>query len=211
MPSDAATGAAPGASSPQLPGTLDEPVDAVVRAVGIVVEEHQLAGVRAPGELDGVSDARMAPAHPRRVLRLAELAVVEEEVDALRERVPGDPLRLEVRELDAEDGLVVGDVRQRAAVHRESVAERRPGMGDRLRVDPDALDLPRLVRHVVEGHVRRRVGELDREERRRERPRDPLLERVQRRGRAPDVQLPVPRARTARRTSAPRRGRGAGA
>ncbi len=92
-----------------------------------MVKQHQATSFGPLGEFDRVPDTRVTPADPGRVLDLAELAVVKQQVDVVGERVAGDPLRFEVRELDTEDRLMVWDVRERRPVQRESVSERRSG------------------------------------------------------------------------------------
>jgi hypothetical protein len=92
--------------------------------------------------------------------------------------VAGDPRRLELGEVDAEHGLVVGDEGDRVAVMLEPKADRRAGMRDREREDADAVELPGVVRHVVKPHLCGDVAEVDGEQGRRERPGDAFLERV---------------------------------
>src|SRR5207249_7747908 len=66
---------------------------------------------------------------------------------------------------------------------------RRPGMRDGLGVEPRASQLPGLARDVVEDEPSRDLGEIDREQRRREVAADPRVEAPYRRGRPPDVEL----------------------
>ena len=62
-----------------------------------------------------------------------------------------------------------------------------------MRGDRDRADRPRLPWGVVEGHPRRHLRQVHREQRRREVGRDALVERGDGRGRSPDVQLGVGR------------------
>ena len=110
--------------------------------------------------------------------------------------------------VEAERRLVVGDERERGAVCLHAVTERRPGMRDGVGVHAQAVDLPRPLGRVEEGHARRQFRHLDREQRRREVAADALLQRSHRRRRAPERRPRSPGRRTARRSPGPRCGRG---
>ena len=89
-----------------------KPVDLSVGTIRVVMEEHEPLGLRLPREADGMRHARVPPPDAVWVLVLGELAVVEENVDVVGERMAGDPVGIERRELDAQDRLVVGDERE---------------------------------------------------------------------------------------------------
>ena len=98
-----------------------------------MVEEDELAGVHRARERDRVRDARVPEAAPLAVLGLRVLGVVDERADLGRERVAGQPARLRLLRLEAEVGLVVGDVGDRAVGVVHAHADRRPAVRDRLR------------------------------------------------------------------------------
>src|SRR5207244_170439 len=104
-------------------------------------------------------------------------------VYTLRESEAGDPVAGEVVQLDADCRLVVRQVGQRAAGGLDPVSDGWSGMRDRRGVEPSTSDLPRLVLDVVEDEGRRHVTKLDREQRCREVPRQPLVEAPHGRGR----------------------------
>ena len=144
------------------------------------------AGLR---ERDGVADARVPPADVVRVLVLEVLRVVHQHARTLGEREPRQPLRVDAGRPGAEVRLVVRDVRQRAALLLDAQADRRAAVRDGLGPDARRPERELLVGQVVEGQPRGHLRELDREERRRQVLRDPLLEAVDGRGGPPEVDL----------------------
>src|SRR6266516_132453 len=155
----------------------------------LVVEEHQPARADGARERDRVGNARVTPADPLLVLLLEILRIVNERVDARRERRARDPVGRSSGDRPGERRLVIRDVREARAPRLDPVPDRGTGMDNEVRRDRDAVDRPGPARDIVEGHGGRDVPELDREERRREGARDAFPETQLLGRRSPDVEL----------------------
>ena len=110
---------------------------------------------------------------------VAVLRVVEQEVGVVRDLVAADPVGGLVVERDADRRLVVRDVREHLAVLLDAVPDRRALMDDVRGVHRRRADR-HVVRLVVEHESGRDVGEVHREQRRRQVDRDALLEALHR-------------------------------
>src|SRR6266576_813446 len=155
----------------------------------LVVEEDQSARAGGPRERDGVGNARVTPADPLLVLVLEILGIVNERVDARRERRARDPVGRPSGDCPGERGLVIGEVREARAPRLDPVPDGGTGMDNEVCREGGVVDRPRLARNIVEGHCGRDVPELDRKERRREGARDAFPETQLVGWRSPDVEL----------------------
>src|SRR6266566_2448461 len=155
----------------------------------LVMEEDESARADGPRERDRVGNARVTPADPLLVLVLEILCIVNERVDARRERRARDPVHRPSGDRPGERGLVIRDVREACAPRLDPVPDRRTGMDNEMRREGGAVDRPGPARNIVEGHRGRDVPELDREEWRREGARDAFPETQLLGRRSPDVEL----------------------
>jgi len=117
-----------------------EVVEEAVGVEGVVVEEQRPLGTDPRSERERCGDRRVAPALVTRVLLVGVLAVVDQQVGVAGEVVAGDPLLVQVLEVGAEPGLVVGDVAEARVPVGDPVAERRSAMSDRLGADRGCAD-----------------------------------------------------------------------
>ena len=86
---------------------------------------------------------------------------------------------------------MVGQVDEHASLFLDPVADRWAAVLDRFRFDDRATDVPRLAGHVFERGLGGGLRKADREERRRQVPRDPIPERRRRRRWSPEPELPA--------------------
>src|SRR5258708_33420473 len=84
---------------------------------------------------------------------------------------------------------MVGDIHQASAALLDAVAEGRPVVSDKITNDPSTAQLPDPLGDLVQYHPRRRVGEPEGEERRRQVPSELLLEGLGGRARAPEMDV----------------------
>ena len=119
--------------------------------------------------------ARVTPTNVRGVLVVAVLRVVEQDVGTLRDLVTADPVRRHLLQRDSDRWFVIGHVREHVAVLLDAIADRRALVRDGRSVDHRRSDLD-VLRFVVEHDVGRKIGEMDREQRRRQVSRDALFE-----------------------------------
>ena len=115
------------------------------------------------------SETRLWPQPTRRLVLLGRvLGVVDQEVGVGRQVVAGGPLGIGRDSVDAQRGLVVGQVGHRRRPIADAVADRLAGVDHDVGIDRQAADLERLQRHVVQLQLGVDVAQANREERRRQ-------------------------------------------
>ena len=109
--------------------------------VGVVVEEHELAGLCCLSERDRVGDARVAEAASGGVLVLGVLGIVDQSVDPVGKRVAARPTGNRFARGGAQIWLVVGDEGERAAGVADSQPDGRATVDHGDHVDRRRADL----------------------------------------------------------------------
>jgi hypothetical protein len=142
-----------------------DPVERGIAVRGIVMEQHQLAGARLPGNVHRVLDRAVAPMAFRSVFLVRVLRVVDEHVDAVAQ-LEHLLRHVVVRVLGATARTVVGDVRDRDAVPVHTESERRTDVTHPARPNLRDTDREVVVARVVKTHVARELRGRDREVRR---------------------------------------------
>src|SRR5947209_15151056 len=123
------------------------------------------------------------------VLLVCVLAVVQEQVCLVRQRVARDPLRLQLLQRTNDRRLVVRQIAERESSVLDPESERRASMGDGLRSNPSGTYPPLAYRAVLEIELARQLPDLDRRKRSREVAPDAVAKRNAWSSRPPDRDL----------------------
>ena len=116
---------------------------------------------------------------------------MKQDVGALGQGIPRDPIGRDRLQIDAERGFVIGDVCQHPSVVLHSISEGGTGVLHEGAPDAHTPQFPLGLRDVVELEMGRKLVDVHGEQGRREVRGHAVAERMRGRGRTPDVHLAV--------------------